>query len=221
MIIIISGTGLFFLPSLSDAQQNEGRAIITWEADNFFPSDFRGRSLPAPETRVNASVIVTKNGRVLDLSGADIAWYLDGRILRRSVGLQGINFVTTKKQGDNHFLRVEIRAPEIVSASVNIPTTNPVAIIDIPYPRKIIPEGKDINISAIPYFFNVNSIHELSFSWRIGGQTFRTEGDNKLILTSNITEKPALPGTILLNLIIQNMRIPTETTNKTEQLYVR
>lgn len=216
--LIFFGLFLYVLTIPANAQ-DDVRVIITWEAGNFFPSDFRGKSLPTFDTLIRASVVATKNGRFINLSSSDITWHLDGRVLRKSVGLQGINFYSTKQKGDYHFLRVDVRLPELKSASASIPVTEPTVVIDAPYPRNIIPSGPEISLSAIPYFFNTKSIYGLAFSWRVNNRRFQIEGDNRFAITQEMMGGSSLPGTILVRLSIQNKEIPTELSTQTKQLY--
>ncbi|MCL5114251.1 MAG: hypothetical protein M1604_00515, partial [Patescibacteria group bacterium] len=47
---------------------NNYSAIITWRANDYYPSDFLGKALPTNGTTVSLSVIVLNNQKIQDAS---------------------------------------------------------------------------------------------------------------------------------------------------------
>lgn len=159
------------------------RLTITWETRNFYPSDFEGKALPITNTRVTASALVTKDGAILDGRDVTFTWYVDDEWLGQEVGKREVAFSVSKLFGDSQFVRAValLTTGERIEASVRIPIASPTLVLETQAKH----EGETA-IRAVPFFFNVNSLTELSFSWEING-TKQTESANSLVVPSGNT----------------------------------
>lgn len=172
--------------------QTPARVIFTWQANNFYPADFRGKALATPNTPVVVAVEVLRNGKFVDLSRATFTWYVDEKLLSRAEGLKEIVFTVKKMVGDSYFVRVNIQSEnDVFEGSIRIPVSKPVVVLETPYPNQIVSAGSEAALEAIPYFFNVASFENFIFSWAIdNGPTKESGSDNRLVL--NIGNAP--PG---------------------------
>jgi len=183
-------TAVFF-PQISFGQtQTNSYAFITWQANNYYPADFSGKALATNGTTVNASVNLVESQKIQDLSQATITWYLDGSFFKQGTGLNQVNFTVTKTRGDNHSIRADVQTKNgLLSPSVSIPITSPKVVVVNPYSSQTISKTSQINLEAIPYFFNVKSFGNLIFSWIVGDKAQPSGNDNKLSLTMDPTSQ--------------------------------
>ncbi|MFH1192964.1 MAG: hypothetical protein V1656_01445 [Candidatus Jorgensenbacteria bacterium] len=156
--------------------------ILTWSADNFYPSDYEGKALPANGSSVSVSLETVKSGKLQDLKSVPIAWYLDGDWLSGGVGQKHASFVVTKAKGASHSLRAVAGLPEgEAEQTVSVPIVAREIVIETPYRSGFTASAaKPIVFRAVPYFFNITSITDLLFSWTAGGDTRSASGDNEL-----------------------------------------
>jgi hypothetical protein len=196
---VIIGLMMFIAAFASaHAQENSASnlyAVVTWQAGTYYPADFQGKGLAVNGSTVTASVNVIKSQKLQDPSGATIVWYLDGDFFKQGQGLSQISFTVSKSRGDSHSLRADIQTKDgAISVAASVPISSPKTVIVAPYPGGIIGTGA-ANIEAIPYFFNVKSFGNLSFSWLIGGKEASGGSDNKLALDLSASDNGIFPVT--------------------------
>jgi len=189
--------------------QSISQPIITWQANNFFPSDYQGKALPSTGTRVSLSVMVIKSGKILNLSGAKIFWYVDEKLINRE-GEPTITFVATKRGGDSHFVRMVIESKDgKFENSTRIPMVKPSLAIGIPYAGNVVPRNSELRLKALPFFFNVSSLEALKFSWNVGGEKISGVSENELVLKIG-TPLSELQRNLLLTASAENIGNPSE-----------
>ncbi len=208
----------FFVVSKTGAQSTNDQIILTWQANNFYPADFEGKAFPSPGSEVVVSLGVIKNGKLADLTSSSIAWSLDGNFMERGLGKQTFSFFAKKTSSGSETVRVSVEngnAP--LEYSVNIPVVDPQVVVEIPYFENIVPSNTDITLRAVPYFFNVTSLNDLTFMWQIGGMVEKHEGDGSLSLH---IEKPGVSGrpAIFIKTSVQNKNDVFEYMNQNTTL---
>ncbi len=199
---------------------NTYQAVITWDANDYYPSDFKGKPMPTNGTNVSLSVILTQNQRLVDVSSMPILWYVDGNFLGGGVGSYQTSFRVTKTAGDYHTVMVEINTPDgqTISTSESIPVSNYLAIIDAPYPADQVQKNSTVNLEIIPYFFNVSSLNNLLFSWNVNSlQKTNQSLDNTLSLQTGSVS----PQTVNVSAYIENSSNQYEFANGKINLYVQ
>ncbi len=164
--------------------QTPTRVLLSWQANNFYPADYPGKALATRNTPVTAAVEVLQNGKLVDLSRAEITWYVDEKSQGRAEGLKEIIFTVGGAVGGGHFVRVNIRLGEdTFEGSIRVPISNPIVVLETPYPDGLVKNGTKPEITAVPYFFNTRVFEDLTFFWQVGGGEIKNSGnDNKLIL---------------------------------------
>lgn len=199
------------------AQTPAMQLFLTWKALNFYPSNFEGKALATLNSTVVVSLEAIRGGTWLDLSPYELAWELDGTYLGGGRGVKQVRFIVTKGFGDSHFLRVSARlGSEILETSTRIPVADQRVVIDAPYPDHLA-RGNTITLHAVPFFFNIASLSDLSFTWTVGGERRAVGSDNELIISGGTTPSPRI---LNVTLEAQNRVNPQETASARGQFSI-
>jgi len=198
--------------------------ILNWQTNNFVPSTYEGKILPTNGSTIYLSLIAKNNDTVIDLSNSLILWYLDGDFYDGGVGQTNMQFKVTKVANNFHFVSVNVSvsqpdgSSQVLTQSVNIPIINPQVVINVPYTN--IPSNSSVSLSAIPYFFNIQSLDDLSFNWKITTplETQNASGDNTITINTNDYLKGKQ---INVALQTQNNKNPFEFAKNQTTLYVQ
>ena len=161
----------------------ENQIIITWQANNFYPSDYKNKALATPNTPITVAVELVSNNKLIDLSKTNITWFLDENLLTKGIGLKETTFTIKKAVGDSYFLRVSLALKNsVIDNSIEIPVSKQILVIKTGLPEGKIKTNTTLFLEAVPYFFNVSRLTELSFSWLINGSRTNAGSDNFLSL---------------------------------------
>src|SRR4051812_25715047 len=83
----------FSVAGQSNAQGQGPQFLLTWKALNsYVPASYNGKALPSHDSPVSVSLEIISGGKVANLKGVTINWYLDGGPLAGGVGLQHVVF---------------------------------------------------------------------------------------------------------------------------------
>ncbi|MEK7464577.1 MAG: hypothetical protein AAB617_02240 [Patescibacteria group bacterium] len=201
--------------------QSRPQVILTWQANNFYPSDYEGKALATKNTPISVSVEVIKDNKIIDLSRASFTWYLDEKSVTSGDGLKDYSFNITEPVGGEHFVRVQIRlGQELFEDSIRITVSPFLTVVSIPYPNGSIQQGDKVIIEAIPYFFNISSLGDLSFSWQVNNQKQESVGDNalSLIIGSISSQSQKI---IQITTFVQNKKNQLEFSNVKKNLIIK
>lgn len=184
--LAIGGFLFITLAIALSARAQTSEVLLTWQADAYVPADYAGRVLPARGSTVTAAVELLDSGRLVDLSGNKINWIVDGQIMGSGVGLKTFTFTIPDFESERVRLTARITKSRgvAVEKSADLPVKKPEAVIDIPYPSKIAKE-RNIRLYALPYFFPIKSLEEISFLWKANDarSSSATGLDNELIIS--------------------------------------
>ncbi len=220
---IISGAvSLLFIVVLltfrNTSAQSISQPIITWQANNFFPSDYAGKDLPSPGTRVTLSLALLRGGKLIDLSGTTIHWYVDGNIISNSSAPTTL-FVVKKPAGDSVFIRTVVEFDGVsLENSTRIPVVAPSLVVPILYPGNLVPSNSDLYLKALPFFFNISSINDIGFSWKIGDRDIPQTSENGLVV--KVGAPAESQKNILVSAFGQNNKNPLEVAKELIQLKI-
>lgn len=191
--------GLLIASGVANAQETP-QLLITWESQNYQPPTYFGKNFPTQNTVADFSLAMIHNNRFVDLSRYNIRWYQNNQLLEQGAGLTKIS-INILPNGDGI---VSIRAvvlnyqqiPEI-SDLISFVIPQPMLVINAPYENKKIVSGKSV-FEAMPYFFNIKTLNDLSFRWLINNEaptlkTFEKPG----VLELNL---PQLPSNYLITI---------------------
>jgi len=196
------------LPSATIGQA-ANPAIITWQANNYFPASYAGKAAVTPGTLVIASVEIYQNNKLTDLIGADIRWYVDDGLAGGGTGMKTISFSAKQQQGGYQNLRVTANVGKVLfENSLQIPIFQPTVVISFPSPDKTVRAGSRIDLRAIPFFFNIGSLGDLKFTWLINNQ--RVAGQDNRVSVNVGTPQSTYQNSIPVAVTAQNSINPYE-----------
>lgn len=218
-VAIVTIIFFFFALVIAKSQaQQSAQVFITWEAQSYAPSWFRGKVMPTENSVISASLEVIDGGKIIDLSAKTIYWYLGNRLIENRRGIQRVKFNAPDFAPDLMDLRVQI--PDypggLLLKEIEIPVVRPEAVIESPYPENTLP-GLSANFRAIPYFFNMENESLLGYSWRVNGKEPEKEGEPNLLVV-NINPDARQGSTVMVSLTIENAANRNEAAVKTINL---
>lgn len=206
------------LTTAAHAQQNPATAaevILTWHANNFYPSDFRGKPAVTENTPLRIAAEVVKKNKLVDTSRANFSWYVDGKVLQQGVGLKEILFTVTASEKSSHFLRVVIKnGLDSYERATSIPIEAHETVIETPFPGNLITHGSQIALRAVPYFFNISSITDLLFFWSINDNQPENNSNANQITISVGTPTTQDQSALSVDLKTTNQKNPLEYARK-------
>lgn len=218
VVVVLLATGYWLLAIAS--AQSPSRLYLTWQAINFYPSDYQGKAAAATGSDIIVSAVLVRNSRVLDTQQAQITWYLDGSFFNRAVGLNEIKFKTSKLKGDEHFVRAVINLEnETIEGAVTIPVSSQEVVIESPYPDDLLVRGTRAVLKSIPYFFNVQSVNSLSFFWNVDNVTSEERSN---LIQLDIGTSPSLTGReVFITSAVVNNNNQIESARVNKRLTIR
>ncbi len=188
--------------------------IFTWEALNFFPSDYQGKALATPHTPVRVGLMATQNNKVVDLSAIPLRWYMDDTFLGEGLGLVNKTVTIKKSPGDSHYVRVTFPWNGAqTQGGVRIPIGNFLTVIETPVANTAVYGEQNLSLNAIPYFFNISSLSDLVFSWQVNDTKYYDQKTNTLSLHIS-APNPGETRTVQASTIVQNKKNPLEFTKE-------
>ena len=195
---------LFVAPFLgARAQSSSAQMYITWKAQTYIPPIYTGKTLPTAGSRVTASVFVVQNGKLLDLSGKTIYWYMNDEFIEGGANQQTVEFRVPKEKNDT-VAEIMVRLPDTAGGLVNtidIPIVSPQVAIDAPFPRNAV-AGPSFRVRARAYFFNTPSPAFLDYAWITNGKEPSPEDPEDLSIAVDPGSTPGLP--INIGLTVRN-----------------
>lgn len=201
--------GILFLFPSATIGQTTNPVIITWQANNYFPASYAGKAAVTPGTLVIASAEINQNGKLTDLTGADIRWYVDDELVGSGTGMKTVSLSARQQQSGYQNLRVVVNiGGASLENSIQIPISQPIVVIATPSPDKTVRAGDQLNIEAVPFFFNVGSLDELKFTWLINNQQV-TGQDNRVSVNVG-TPQSIYQNSIPVAVTVQNSLNPYE-----------
>lgn len=185
----------------ANAQLVPQQILLNWRAETYTPPGFVGKTLPAADSRIVASVDLFDQGKKVDLSTQRIMWYVNDNFYQAAPGLTRINLTAPHFIGKTTIeLRVSI--PDYGSGpsrAVSIPVVTPEAVIGSSAPG-LARSSAPFTLKAIPYFFNIQDPLELQFIWALRGVDIGTE--NPITITKEMADQAN--GSASLELRVSN-----------------
>jgi len=190
---------------------------VSWKASSYAPLNFRGKILPTENTPVEISFEIMENGKPADLSNNTVFWFAKDNLLAQGKNKKTVSFKNMAHIGEA--LNVEIRVIQykgaVVTKTVTIPVVNPGVVINSPYNRSSLAE-KTLRLTALPYYFNADSLADLKFNWDINGEAPPGEVDEPYKLTVNIPAGAPALSSVGVSVNVRNIKhIAEQTTGKT------
>jgi len=200
--------------------QTPSQVILTWQAQNFYPADFVGKAAATPNTPVTVSAEVIKDNKFIDVSAAKFFWYVDEDLIAQGIGLKEIKFTVGKLAGDSYFVRLTINAgQEKIESSVTIPISGQEVVIETGLPENRVKAESEISLKALPYFFNIDSLEDLVFSWTVNDQKQKVESGNTLSVKVG-TPYTESQRNLNLGLLLQDKKSAIEFAQNRKKIYI-
>ena len=184
--------------------------ILTWKAANYAPSGYQGRVFPTSDTKVDAALELIDGGKLANLSGAEIRWYVNNNLQKSGAGLKTFTFNADGTRGDQT-LRVSINDYRglTLEKTITIPLASPELVID----------GGPNAFRALPYFFNFGDVRKANFTWSANGAEVAGDPNNPDVLF--LDTRNLAPGTeIVLEASINNVFRALETAVESIRFYL-
>jgi hypothetical protein len=188
--------------------------FITWKARTYVPAEYPGKILPTADSELMASLDVINQGKVVDISGQTVYWYVNGDLVSNSKGVHTITFRAPKSLPNIITVKAELPfyGGKDSFKEIAIPVVPPEAVIQASYPNGNF-YGGVADAKAAPYFFNISSINSLNFTWSVNGQ-IPTSSDSPSTLSVNTDPNMPVGSTLLIALSITNPANPNEAATK-------
>ena len=150
--------------------QSSSSLLVTWRADAYAPSSFRGKVLPPRGGSVTATVDLLVNGKPADLSNREIRWFVDNELHQSGRNLKRFTFAVPIQNPDEVTVKAVVMETlrGNIERTILIPVSSPSIVIDVPTEGGYIPAAS-IAARALPYFFSIEKPDDLLFEWAANG----------------------------------------------------
>ncbi len=228
LLIILMADYLSFVPPATGQAQG-AEITLTWSTDSYTPSSYPGKALPVRGSIVEVAANIESRG--INPQEVVYDWFLndyfqksasgegkqvfkfdtEGSIKRRHLVKVEIKNKDGELLGSSSYLPIELHEPQIVLRPIESNTK----ILSLEDPQLIsqkyqISANQEIEFVAQPYFFNIENINELNYSWGLGrkeASAISLEKPNVFILkVGQLTQA-----------ISQNLRVWAENKNNALQ----
>jgi len=176
------GLLMFCLFNLTKAQ-TAPEFLITWKASNYAPPNYQGKILPIPGSTIAIAVELIDNGQIADLSQSEIRWSVNNTLKASGLGMKNLSLridSTDTRDQDVTITIIGYRGQNLQKS----------LLIPLALPEVIIQRNEFNTFRALPYFFNVSNLNDLSFNWLANGQAPSGLPQNPDILNLNLSEMP-------------------------------
>ncbi len=211
---------LLFLAANITHGEEEPHLVITWQAKSYAPLGYEGKILPTEKSLVNASVALIERGAPVNISNETVYWYLNEKFLAGGQGIRSVQFRTPELGGGSIKLRVHLPGykGKLIINTIEIPVTFPQLAIDAPFFNKTV--GTKFTVRARPFFFNVERVSQLKYSWRVNGAPPKSSENPESLDVSVNADAP--PGSqIEIRSVVSNPKADLESAAKSIILYFR
>ncbi|MDP1689315.1 MAG: hypothetical protein Q8L47_04275 [bacterium] len=204
-LIIVLAIGTLFFATNKTSGEGAPTFWVTWSADNYSAPEFLGKSLPSYNTLINVTFELVQNGKIITLNSQEVIWYLNGVTIKRGLGIKEFSFRTGLSTGAN-LIKIELpnfKGGSSLIKSVEIPVKSPEVILDSPYTKKAV-TSREINLRALPYYFNATRSGDLSWIWQVNGKTPEGSAKEPNKITIEVPADMPKGGQILTKIKIIN-----------------
>lgn len=134
--------------------------FLTWQAESYAPSDFSGKIFPSRGTAVTVGLAALDDGSAIDFSKDTVRWYLNNVRISEGRGVVRLTYTAAGTGNGRDTVRVEVVDGHPIEASILIPVVSPKLVLQIS-------DTPPQSIRAVPFFFNVDDLSELVFTWNL------------------------------------------------------
>lgn len=209
-------------PLLFAAETPNTQVILTWHANNFYPADYTGKAHATPNTPITISAEALVNNKFVDTASGAFTWYVNDKIKQKNIiGLKEFTFTANGQTGDDIFVRVTIMLNKTTYiGSLRIPLQPFRVVLDAPFLNTILQKESTVTLRAIPYFFNISSLADLIFKWKINDGA-REETKEPALTLKIGTPQTNAQKTLTANIFVQNNVNLFEFVQDTKNFFIQ
>lgn len=159
--------------------------LVSWKAINYVPANYRGKILPSDSTPIEISFDLISGNKIVDVSKKEISWTINARTFASGTGMKKIRF-NSKNKGQSVRITVFDYNGADLDKFLDIPVTIPEVALDAKIPNNNPLGLKSYLFLARPFFFNVSSLKQLIFNWKVNDQTTGGSVENPEALNLNL-----------------------------------
>ena len=194
--------------------------LVSWKADNYAPLQYFGKIFPVNQTKITVSFEMVSNnpddsGKLVDLSGSEVRWYVNDQIMYKENGRKTMSFVTSDSGGAETNVKISaeyfdkvLGYSSFVNRYLTIPLVSPEVVINNVGFSASLSQKTSSRIFAIPYFFN-SDFKNLSVKWSINDQNVAVDPKDPwnldLSLGSNYPARAIVKITAVVSNILEGL----------------
>ncbi len=223
--LILLSAFYFLLSGSVFAQTAAPQFLVSWQAQSYAPGWYQGKIFPTKGTPVTINFELIDKGKIVDLSKTAVRWYINDELVKNEdngLGIKSLRFNMSDYAGQETEIRIAI--PDYKGSQLDsitrVPSKAPEVVIKNAYLGQRIQVG-DNSFEAAPYFFNVNSLNNLSFDWLANGEKTNNYADTPWSLKLNIDSQAPLGYEINLRAVVSNLLNQLEFASRDLQLTIR
>ncbi len=183
---------------IAKAQSDAPQFLVSWSADSFAPSWFKGKIFPTFNSIIKVSFELVDNGKIVNLSQTPVRWYINDNLYeneQNGLGIKAISFRDNTTYNGND-INVRISIPDYngnnLDEIITIPIKNPEVVIDSPYYNGNVSKGS-YYFTVWPFFFSGSN---LITKWYVNGQAASNSQSDSNIFNLAIGDQNQSPITI-------------------------
>ncbi len=223
--IILLSTFYFLLSGSVFAQTAAPQFLTSWQAQSYAPGWYQGKIFPTKGTPITISFELIDKGKIVDLSKAAVRWYINDELVKNEdngLGIKSLRFNMPDYAGQETEIKTTI--PDYKGSQLDsitrIPSKVPEVVIKSTYVGQRIQAGES-SFEAIPYFFNANSLNNLSFDWLANGEKTNNYADTPWSLKLNIDSQAPSGYEINLRAVVSNLLNQMEFAGRDLKLTIK
>ena len=200
---------VFLILNSVDAQTALPQFMVSWQAQSYAPPWYQGKIFPTKGTPIVISFELIDNGKIVDLSKTAVRWYINDELVKNEdsgLGIKSLQFNMPDYAGQETEIRIAI--PDYkgnqLDSIIRIPSKAPEVVIKNVYPEGRIQTGDNL-FEAIPYFFNVNNLNNLSIDWFANSEKTDSYADNPWLLKLSIDQQAPTGYEVNLRAAVSNL----------------
>lgn len=161
---------------------------LYWSTDSYVPFGYQGRALPTKGSSVTVEADLKISGG--NPKNLKYSWFLDDifQEAKSGYGKDDFEFAIRRVEGASHNVLIKIFNESrsfYVEKSIDIPIADPELVIyhknnskvNLPYVSSAksfeIISDMESAFLALPYFFNIKSLKDLEFEWKLGTKSVK------------------------------------------------
>lgn len=234
LIGVLTAIALTIIQKTPSAKSQTGNDfILVWSSDSYVPPDYPGKALAARNSQIK--VVALPNGALTgNFDKLYFRWLLDDEPIgyAKGQGKSSFSFLTQKMPGDTQTVLAQIlneKENVIAQSALTIQISNPeILLFQEPGGYALqnnleTATNKNINLSAVPLFFHIQTPDELNFNWQFDNQTLTNPDQANLKSVTLKIPKASLSEPVVkqLNLSATNKKDQLQQANKRVEIIIK